>query len=232
MNPFEAVKTKDIGACVQALVLTENIPAYEDPSHVLFVRPCIREICNSIIEHRKKNIAGKAAICGQPGIGKSFALFYLAYRLLKEADVDAIVLENSETKRFYFFFNAAFDRTQVPQVIQDSSVEGILISASLKETDKLLQDKKMNIVHVVDMSKNGGPPFPIRTAGYSIFFSSSGPYTVHLEPFKHKIGLIIYSPPPWSKEELKAVYDYDGDGDASFKCFEWKQVRTGHGSVE
>jgi hypothetical protein len=201
MDLIEAAEPQEIGACVQALVLTKSIPAYKDPSNVLFVRPCIREICDSIVKDRRTRIAGKAAICGQPGIGKSYALFYLAYRLLKEADVDAIVLENSETKRFYFFVSAGFDRTQFPEEIQDSGVAGIPISESLKETDKLLQDRK--IVYMVDMSKNEGSSFPIRTAGYSIFSSSPAPFALHLKPLQQKIDLIIYSPPPWSKEQLK-----------------------------
>lgn len=126
MEPIKATDIQKLEVGVQAMVLNYDVPAYEDPSKVLFVRPCIREICNSMIDHRKKSMAGKAAICGQPGIGKSYAMFYLAYKFLEEDGVDAIVLENSESRLFYFFIGAEFDRAQLSNDIRDSGKEGVI----------------------------------------------------------------------------------------------------------
>ena len=100
------VETKDLGEGVQAIILKQGVfPFHGDETKVLFVRECIRTIADSIVECRKKkNSTKSAAIIGQPGIGKSYGLFYLAHRFLQEDDVEAVVLESSANGEFHFFF--------------------------------------------------------------------------------------------------------------------------------
>ena len=206
-------------------MLSREVPFWEapHPSNILFTRPCIRKICDSMIADRKERAGGYAAICGQPGIGKSYAMFYLAYRFLQEADVNAVVLENTREGRFYFFLGDDYDKSQLPPDVKDSEADGIglLIYPNLINVlDKLfLADK--GVVYMVDMSVKREPSMLVRSQGYSIFSSSPGPYIKHLAGKEsRRLGLITYPPPPYSKNELKAVYDYGGREASSFD--EWK----------
>ena len=86
------METKDLGEGVQAIVLRDGVfPFGNDPTNVLFVRKCIRDIADTIVKYRKKRKNGTTAVVGQPGIGKSHNLFYFALRFLEEEDVEAVI---------------------------------------------------------------------------------------------------------------------------------------------
>lgn len=221
-------------ADVEAIVLAkaERYPSYEDASPVLFVRPCIRRIFQSIRNHRSKNPHGNASVVGQPGIGKSYALFYFVHRFLKEGidDADVVVLENSEEQYFYFFYRADYDTVQGTQIPRE--IRGI---RRLRITDVAvtLVDELMNsprVVYLVDMGEKE-PQFRFRSTGYSVFSSSPGPYVLHLRGYVHKLDLQQYAPSLWTKEELKAVYDgYDGVPD--LQIHNWKKKHPENGAFD
>ena len=206
----------DLGADVKALVLSNQeakFPAYEDASRVLFVRKCIRDIYDGIKAFRERKFDGHVAVVGQPGIGKSYAMFYFARRFLQEDDVDAVVLENAEQNLYYIFYGSAYDQKDLPEKLREKT--RIFINEANTEMVFMLLESR-RVVYLADMTEDKKPTIVIRDTGFSLFSSSPGPYKAHLLRLQQKMLLELFSPPPWSKKETGVVYEWNekikGDG--------------------
>ena len=205
------VETTDLGEGVQAIVLKDGVfPFWDDPTKVLFVRECIRKIADSIVECRKKKRDWSAAIIGQPGIGKSYSLFYLAHRFLQEDDVEAVVLESSEKGRFHVFYKSGYDQSVHPEKIRQGSQLLVTESnAELIDSELLCRDK---VIYIVDMAEKKPPSIEGRSVGFTVLSSSPRPFKKHVERVRaYKEGMELFSPTPWPREAIKVVFDYASD---------------------
>lgn len=108
-------------------------PSSEDPSSVLFVRPAMQAICDAIVANRTVQSDGCSVICKQPGIGKSYILFYLVYLLLQLADVDVVVLEDCRAQIMYFFYAPKFDQKSIPIPLQGLELISFAATNSIQQ---------------------------------------------------------------------------------------------------
>lgn len=201
------VETKDLGEGVHAIILKQGVfPFRGDRTRVLFARECTRKIADSIVECRKKKTTETAAIIGQPGIGKSYGLFYLAHRFLQEDDVEAVVLESSANGRFHFFFRKGYDQT----VHSKDIGHGMLTesNAQLIDDEFLCNEK---VIYIVDMADTKPPSILSRDVGFTVLSSSPRPFKKHVEKECYKKTRMVLYSPPWTKEAIKVVFDYASD---------------------
>lgn len=219
--------TTALGENVEAMVLKTGVfPAFENPSSVLFVRACTREIYEGIQRHRTNEPAGNSAVIGQPGIGKSYNLFYFAYRFLQEHDVDVVVLEQGEQGVFYIFYAADYEPScNFPDELVNGKDNEFLVNDIQKTMIWKLFIRNERVVYLADM-QDEKPSFVGRRSGYSLFSSSPHPYFLHLHRMHHKLRLEFFSPSLWEERELKPVFEYNpGDSMGSKgEKMHWKNV--------
>jgi hypothetical protein len=79
-------------------------------------------------------------------------------------------------------------------------------NAQLIRTELLSSDKA---VYIVDMAENKRPSIAAGSVGFTVLSSSPRPFKKHVERVRaYKAGTVLYSPTPWSKKEIKVVFDY------------------------
>lgn len=232
INPFHLLSKSNLtitplGENVEAMVLKRGLfPSYENPSSILFVRECTREIYKGIQQHRTEERVGHSAVIGQPGIGKSYSLFYFAYRFLQEGDVDVVVLEQGEEGLFHIFYADGYEPSDsFPAELVNGERNEFLVTDDRKAMIWEVFIMNERVVYLADM-QNEKPSFVVRKWGYSLFSSSPRPYFLHLHDMHHKLMLKFFSPSLWEKRELKPVFEYtpgDGRGGKGEKKH-WKNI--------
>ena len=210
------MEMKDLGEGVQAIVLRDGVfPFGNDPTNVLFVRKCIRDIADAIIKYRKKRKNGTTAIVGQPGIGKSHNLFYFALRFLEEEDVEAVILESSETGMFHFFYDSTHNQDDLPAELCQGETPLSSAPSNIQMVFDLLLSRD-EVVYIVDLDVEKSPAILLRNRGFTVYSSSNRPYQARIKGKRqHKMMTKLFSPPPWPREQIKVVFDYASESAAN-----------------
>ena len=148
---------------VELITLKEKFLTAEVCSNELFVRECMRGIFDSINEFRTsgKHHAPKAAVVGQPGIGKTCSLYYFAYKFLQEDDLDLVVIQNYESQFVHIFCDNDDLITAGDHMFQENNMKSLL--------QKKLDSLGNKAVLLVDMSTDEEPNEVFRLKGLTVF---------------------------------------------------------------
>jgi hypothetical protein len=137
-------------------------------------------------------------LTGQPGTGKSYSLWYLVIKLLREGPDEALLVHYS-TQFTFFYQGYAFRRDSVP-----SSQPSFMEDTATRLFPK--RDGQPQLLFLLDWNSKEEPRFIIDQHHHFVIFAAE-PQVSRFEQWQKRRSIHILGMPDWTIEEIHQAYE-------------------------